>query len=188
MTTLPSLADALLVIILLIPGFISLTLIRWFGAFGSKLSEFQATIGGFIFSMLILFLYTSITGFTDIDQIRDNFFNPKYYALLFGLAIACGTIIGISTKIWRRNHDRLDPWKGTITKCKKAPWLIVITKDGSEYKGIMTKAGIEEERSIIISNPVQIVRDDFKVVKAEIPYGLKLLFKEEDIARIMFLS
>ena len=52
----------------------------------------------------------------------------------------------------------------------------------------MTKAGIEEERSIIISNPVQIVRDDFKVVKAEIPYGLKLLFKEEDIARIMFLS
>ena len=80
---LPSLSDALIVVILLIPGFITFTIIRWLGQYGSKLSEFQISVASLSLSMVIIFFYSLITGITNLDILRDKFFITENYLILF---------------------------------------------------------------------------------------------------------
>lgn len=185
---LPSLADALIVVILLIPGFITFSIIRWLGNYGSKLSEFKITITSFSFSMVILFFYTLITGITNLDVLRDKFFMPENFLVLFGITLAVGFGVGMNLRRRRQNYDRLDTWQKTITTSKIARWVLIITKNENEYKGTLISAGIDQTKDVLISNPKQIIRNDVQEVISEIEFEKQILFKEDDIARIVFLT
>lgn len=186
----PSLADAIIVIILLIPGFMAFTLIRWLGHYGSKLSEFKITVTSFSLSMIILFFYTQIIGVSDVDVLRDRFFVTENYLILFGITLGVGGSIGIILRKRRTNYNRLGIWQRRITDYTVSPWIIVFTKNDKEYKGKLTGAGIEsgEEKEIVIDQPKQIVRDKQCNVLSEIEFGKRMIFKHDDILRISFLE
>lgn len=138
--------------------------------------------------MVILFFYTQIIGITDIDILRDKFFVRENYLILFGITLAVGVGVGYVLRRRRQNFSRQDTWQKVITNYQTAPWVLIITKNGIEYKGALISAGIDETRDITISMPKQIVRNNEHNVTSEIEFGEKILFKEDDIARIVFLN
>ncbi|WP_428326672.1 DUF6338 family protein [Nitrosopumilus sp.] len=185
---LPSLADALIVVILLIPGFITFTIIRWLGHYGNKQTEFKITISSFSLSMVIIFFYTLITGITSLDILRDKFFIPTNFLILFGITLAVGFGVGMILRRRRSNRFRLDTWEKTATEYDNAPWIIVITIAGTEYKGRLFRLDVEDKKDIVIVNPKQIIRDEKNEITSEIEFGEKMFFHERDIARIAFLT
>jgi hypothetical protein len=111
---LPSLADALLIIVILIPGFISFGLVKRLGVFSKPLPEFEITIWSFVFSIIILFIFILITGLNDIDKIRDQFFYPYNFGLIFGVAVLVGLLTGFLLKRLRINRTLEDSWEFTM--------------------------------------------------------------------------
>jgi hypothetical protein len=47
-----------------------------------------------MFSVIILFLFVLVTKLNDLDKIRDEFFYPNRFGLIFGLAIVVGLVTG----------------------------------------------------------------------------------------------
>jgi hypothetical protein len=190
--TLPSLADALIVIVLLMPGFITFFLIRRISAIGKELSEFENIISSVIFSIIVLVPFAIFTGLDNIDKIRDGLFQPLNVSILFAVSIAIGIGIGFIYKRFRKNYRLGDPWEVMMkyyTSKKNGAWITVITKDSKEYKGALRHAGISDDsREIVLNRPIQIFRDASGESTSEMEVGQELLFTEDDVARISFFD
>jgi len=191
MTTLPSLADALIVVVLLMPGFITFFLVRRISAIGKELSEFENFISSIIFSIITLIPFSIITGLDNIDKIRDGLFQPVNTSILFSISIALGLGIGWIYKKFRKNYQLGDPWeimvKHYASKKTGGTWMTIITKDSKEYTGGLRHTGISDDRrEIVLNRPIQIFRDASGVSTGEMELGQELLFTEDDIARILF--
>jgi small nuclear ribonucleoprotein (snRNP)-like protein len=102
----PSLADALIVIVLLIPGFITFWIVKRIGQFNRPLSEFETSVWSFFFSAVILLFFTWITGLSDLDLIREQFFYPINFSTLFVITGVIGLVGGIIFKIICRDRTR----------------------------------------------------------------------------------
>jgi hypothetical protein len=100
---LPSLADALIVIVLLIPGFIAFWVTKRVGKFNRPLTEFETSVWSFVFSAVILFIFTLVTNLSDLDKIRQEFFDPKIFGVLFVITgiigLGGGAIFNLSNRI-----------------------------------------------------------------------------------------
>lgn len=189
--SIPSLADAILVFVLLVPGFIAFWLARKVGLFGSKATDFNVTIWSFCFSGIILFPFTLITGLTDLDKIREHFFDPVNYSLLFALTAAIGIGFGaIYKKLFSQNRVTGDPWIIAVNHyALTGSWVKIITKTGEEYTGKYRYASEEdEERSMLINEPSQVIRDKDGTIISTYEIGKELLFTEGDIARVFFFK
>jgi hypothetical protein len=186
--TLPSLADALIVIVLVIPGFITFFITSFIGSYGRKLSDFQMTTWSFIFSVIVLFPFTTITGLTNIDKIRDEFFYPKNFAIIFGLTIAIGIGSGLILRRIRKGHVLGDPWEIAMTRYRhrKDVWIKVITKTGQEYTGKLRAAGIVDKRGLLMNSPQQVIRDSSGKITNRMTIFKEMIFREDDIARVFF--
>lgn len=101
---LPSITDALIVIVLLIPGFVAFWLVKRLGRFNRPLSEFESSLWSFVLSAIILFFFTSLTGLSNIDKIRDEFFYPINFGLLFVLTAIIGLLGGALLRVSNRNR------------------------------------------------------------------------------------
>jgi|SRR2546427_3160610 len=190
--TLPSLADALIVIVLLMPGFISFFLIRRLSAIGKELSEFENVISSVIFSIIALVPFAIFTGLDSIDKIRDGLFQPLNVSILFAISIAIGLGVGFAYKRFRKIYRLGDPWEIMVkyyAAKKDGAWITVITKDSKEYTGALRHAGVSDDRrEIVLSRPVQIFRDASGNSDSEMEVGQELLFTEDDIARVSFFD
>jgi hypothetical protein len=102
---LPSLADALIVIVLLIPGFIAFWITKRIGKFNRPLSEFETSVWSFVFSAVILFFFTLITNLSDLDLIRQQFFYPKNFGVLFVITCIIGLGGGLIFKLSNKISD-----------------------------------------------------------------------------------
>ena len=100
---LPSLADVILVIVLLIPGFIALSLFRWFAILERKLSDYQLIIWSLFFSLFIYAIFSWHTGISSIDSMRDSMLIPGnlHYAKFF-LKDLAGPML-----MWEVSFERL---------------------------------------------------------------------------------
>jgi hypothetical protein len=169
---LPSLADTLIIIIFIIPGFLAFYIFRWIGAYGKDYSEFEITTWSLIFSVVIIFGFTIFTGLTDIDSIRDEFFYHENFAIFF--------------RIFRKGHVLSDPWEIAIKEHKSGSWLLVYTKNGQEYRGWYRVAGITRH-SLAIDNVTQFIRSQSGDITKELKLEGLLLFNDDDIARVVFI-
>lgn len=96
-------SDIWVLIALIIPGFITLTIIRWFiKDIGSTPDKFLITIYSLIGSigLIIVLSQLDIDGIqiNSIDQIKDYATNFSIIGILYGLAIAFGIGIGVVLK------------------------------------------------------------------------------------------
>lgn len=184
---LPSLADVLIVIIFIIPGFLAFYIFRWIGAYGKDFTEFEITTWSLIFSIVIIFVFTIFTGLTDIDSIRDEFFYPENFAILFGSAIGISLLSGYIFRIFRKGHVLSDPWEIAIKQYKSGSWLLVYTKSGQEYRGWYKVVGITRH-SLAMDNVTQFIRNQSGEITKELNLKGLLLFNDDDIARIVFIG
>jgi len=66
-------------------------------------------------------------------------------------------------------------------------WVIVLTKDGDEFMGLLHyNAGSKEPREVTIRKPTKIIRSEDAIEEED--WGEEILFLEDDIKRIVFMS
>ena len=178
---LPSLADTILVIVLLIPGFIALTIFRWLAILEKKLTEYLLVLWSLFFSLFIYVIFSWLTEISNIDSIRDNILLPENLAKILSLGLAFGIIPGVIVRLgFRRGFVRGDCWEASMKQAsKKGCWLTVYTEGGREYKGTLHySGGGDSPREISIRRPKLILRDNkFKVLK-EVEIGKEVFFTE----------
>lgn len=186
---LPSVADALIVVILLVPGFIAFFIIRRIGIVDRKLSDLETIIWSVFFSIIILVPFSAITQLDNIDKIRDEIFIPLNTFILLAITVGSGFLGGIITKQFRKRYHHGGVWDNIMENyAKGGSWITVFTKTGDEYNGQYNMASMseEEKREIIMSKPIQIIRDNNKKKIKEMKWGEEMIFTEGDIARVLF--
>ena len=188
---LPSLADVVFIIVLLIPGFITLVLFRWIAILERKLSDYELVIWSVFLSLLIYSIVSWHTGVTNIDNIRDNMLLPENLLLTLSLSLLFGVGTGYAVKFaLRKNIIRGDSWQVSMKIAgKEGAWVIIYTTDDCEYKGALHYfGGVESPKEVSIREPILIVRDKQMNVTKEIPMGEEILFSEKNIARVVFFK
>lgn len=192
-TALPSLADAIVVVVLLVPGFVCLIVLRRIAILETPLSDFETTVWSLGISALIYGVFSFATGISNIDQLRDSLFQQSYlvqflavFGVTFGLIVLGGAIVRD-----RRGGGNIgfgDCWDWL--KDLGNPWVTVYTTDGLEYRGQVFGVGFGRSRhEIVIKDPKQIVRNENWKSTAQIPRGQVMFFTEDDIRRVaVYLS
>lgn len=188
---LPSLTDLVFIIVILIPGFLALTLFRWLAILEKEISDYQLGVWSLFFSLLIFVIFGWHTGITDVDAIRDNLLSPTYLAEILTIGLALGVVPGLIARLtFRKGFIRGDPWEASMKLAgKEGCWVIIYTDDGREYMGYLHYSGTsgdEFPREISIRNPTVILRDCEWKIKKEIECGKEVLFSEDDVRRIVF--
>jgi len=189
--SLPSLADILIVIILILPGFVAFVIFKKIGIREKRLSDFEATIWSVFLSLFIYAIFSYITGLSNIDLIRDNIFMPNNLLLIHGLAILIGGLGGgLARLFFRRSIKAGTCWDHCIKSAAKlGTYVLIYTTDGNEYKGELWWAGISEApKEIVLRKPKLILRDPEWNIINEIEVGPVILFNEKDVSRIVFLK
>jgi hypothetical protein len=107
------------------------------------------------------------------------------------LGLTFGAVTGLIARFtFRRHFVRGDCWEASMKLAsKKGSWVIICTKDGYEYKGILHySGGGDSPREISIRRPKLILRDNKSKVSKEVKMGKEVLFQEKDIQRIVFFK
>lgn len=191
--TLPSLADTLIVVVLLIPGFVAFALIRRIATMGQKFSDFEMTVWSIFLSLIVYVPFSFFTGLTSLDAIRDQIFLPQSFMFLIVFTLGVGVIPGAALRLFRKGITVGTTWDLVVQKVRqrKGGYVLVYTEDGSEYKGKLHYVGSGEEvsrSSLIIENPKLVRRDKDWVVIEEIEMGGEMLFTNNDIRRVLFFE
>lgn len=186
--SLPSIDDVAFVIVLLIPGFFSLTLFRWLSIEEKKLSDNQLVIWSVFVSLVIYVINGFLTGITDVNVIKETIFLPTSLLSILGLSLILGIVPGLIVKyFFRSDAVRGDPWCASMKKAKEGRWVNVLTVGGQEYSGYLHYiAGAECQKEISIREPLLIKRNSVGKISSEEDMGREILFTEKDVARIVF--
>lgn len=194
MELLPSLADILLVIVLVIPGFVAFYIIKKISVIERKFSDFETTIWSVFLSLGIFIPFSFIINVNSIDATRDMILTPKPLSYLIILAILFGIAIGLVIKYIILGGKVGYPggcWELAYKKIrdKGGAYVIVYTDNNLEFKGKVRYSGKEDDpRELIIKDPKLILRDDKMNVVEEKDWGNEILFTEDDIKRVVFLK
>lgn len=189
LSALPALSDIITAIVIITPGFITLTVIKDIGIIERKLTDFENTIISIFLSLSTYTIFSYFTGIYDFEEIKNIIFQPFYYILLFGISLGLGfAISGLIRVTYRKQIVAGDVWVYFQDKFKNmGPFVNVYTKNGLEYKGRLHFAGRKEcPRDLVIFEPKLILRNDQWEILDEIDMGKDLYFREDDIARILF--
>lgn len=190
---LPSLADILIVIILIIPGFVTFYIIKKISVIEKNFSDFETTIWSIFLSLFIYIPFSFLIGVNSIDAIRDTILSPKPLSYLIVLAILFGFIFGAFVKYVLLRGVVGYPgscWDIAFGKVQeKGAYVLVYTDNNLEFKGKASYTGKEDlPRELIIKDPKLILRDDKMNVVEEKEWGKEILFTEDDIKRVVFLE
>jgi len=190
---LPSLVDVVTVIVILLPGFISLVLFKWISIIERKISEFETVVWSLFLSLLIYMIFGAATGISDFDSIRNAILLPSTLFMVLSLSLILGLLPGgIVRYALRKQTVRGDCWDVCMNRADSTNnrWVIVYTENGLEYKGRLHVYGTEGEyrRELVIEEPKLIQRTSDGKVKYEIETGKEILFLQKDIRRIVFLG
>ncbi len=191
---LPSIADALVIVVLLVPGFVAFFLIRRISAVSRNFSDLEMTVWSVFLSLVGYVPFSLITGLNNLDSITNGIFLPWNFLILIGCTLSSGVITGVILKrFFRKGMTAGTAWDhsfGGVSKDEQeGGYFMVYTNDGLEYKGELHMAGAEHERrDVVMRNPKLILRDKGWNVKDEIEVGKEILFVEGDIRRIVFFD
>ena len=184
----PSLLEVITVVVILIPGFISLTLFRWLSKYERKISDNQLTLLSLSCSLVIYVIMGSITGIKNIDDYSIKIFEPDYLLLILSIGVLIGGIPGGIIGYVRRNVIIGECWEIAMrTASINGDWVIVYTNDNIEYLGSLHYSGMgNDPREISIRDPTMIVRNEKGEIENEFSVGKEIFFTATDIKRVAF--
>lgn len=188
---LPSLADLLVIVVLLVPGFVCLFITCRISAIRRRFSDIEFTVWSLFLSLIIYVPFSLTTGISDLDQIRDKIFFPGNFVLLMIYTALAGIVLGGILRKFRPGMMLGDPWNiifDRVTR-KGGKFAIIYTENGLEYKGFIHLSGAEQDnKELSIKYPKLILRDKDWNIANEIPMGKEILFTEKDIRRVLFFE
>jgi len=194
---LPNLVDITLIAFLLLPGFISIYIIRKIAVLEIELKVLELVIWSLFASLFIdsVFVYLlGITNLISLSMLTPLILRQSNVVLLAALTVGSGFIIGFIIKVvFRKGIKPGSVWDVIFDSIKNrrdiaSIWVILYTSDGREIQGILKwlSKGPAIPREVIIGEPHEIVRNNEGDVVAEIPLGKEIYIKEYNIARIAF--
>ena len=194
---LPTIADITLIAFLLLPGFISIYVIRKIAVIEVELKNLELVIWSLFASLFIdsLFIYfLGLTELRSLAMLAPLMLRPSNVLLLGALTVGLGAIIGLLIKaIFRRGVKPGGVWEVLFENIKRRRgvrpiWVIVYTSDGKEIQGILKwlSKGPSIPREVILGEPHEIIRNSEGDILSEIPIGKEIYIKEYNIARIAF--
>ncbi len=185
----PSSIDALLVIALLIPGFITLTLFRWITCLEKQLAEYHMILWSLVSSLIIFGIFSYSVEINDFSNLQQIILTPENLVLLLGLSVILGGGLGIVIKLlFRKDFVRGDCWEVSMKEAgQKGTWVTIHTNDDCEYIGYLHySGGGDKPKDLTIREPELILRDKNWDITKKIEMGKEILFLEKDIKRIVF--
>ena len=186
---LPALSDIFFIFVFLIPGFVTLNLIRNIGKYDRSLSNNETIYWSVFWNLIIIGIYNWITDTTDLTTLTSEIFLFSNLFLLIGISLSLGIGIGVGIRYtMRKNIISEDCWELSMKNASiNGTWIIVLTKDGDEFMGTLHyNAGSKEPREITIRKPTKIIRSVDPIEEEE--WGEEILFLEDDIKRIVFMN
>ncbi len=142
-----------------------------------------------MFSVIILFLFVLVTKLNDLDKIRDEFFYPNRFGLIFGLAIVVGLVTGFVLKKVRVRRTFEYSWEFAMKRYfmlhdkddnKDNLIVNIITKDNREIRGIVDHASDYVGGGIILNGPTLVEQG------RETRLGEILFINGDGISRVVF--
>ena len=188
----PGISDALVVVILLVPGFIAMKLFARITAFDRKLSDFDITVYSLMLSLIIYLPFTLFTGLSTLDRIREAILFPSTLGWLLLLSIVMGIGPGFVVKLmFRRGFFVGNVWQGIIGRIPKNVYpifVLVDTVDGKEILGQLHSVGTgDQPKDVLLFEPKLIIRNKTLIVEKRLDLGKELFIPEKDVRRVIFL-
>jgi len=178
--------DIWVLIVLIIPGFITFKIITRLGAYEIKLDQFIITIYSLLCSIAIFVPTSFIFNIKSLPDISSRIVDPFFIPTLLGIAVLFGVIPGLFMRFtFRRKFRTENAWIGFADEYL-AKSIIVYTIDDKEYIGWLKRVstGEDEKKELCLGKPRLIKRDNLGN-KRFISMGTELYFPEENIKRIL---
>lgn len=187
---LPSLSDLLFTILLLIPGFVTLSIFRQIGRFDRTLSDNEKIYWSLFSSLLIIGTYNWGKSSIDISKLSSELLLFENVFRLIIISIIYGVVPGyVVRRVLKNNIISKDCWEIAFSNASKSgTWVLVYTNNDEEYMGeLHYNSGSEDPRELTIRNPYKITRRSDGVTE-EKKWGEEILFPEKDVRRVVFFE
>jgi hypothetical protein len=187
---LPSLADALILVVLIVPGFVTVKIFAWITAFDRKLSDFDMTVLSFIASLIVCLPFSYLTSLDSIDKIRDAVLMPQTIGLLLFLSLLIGFVPGLLVKMaLRRRYFYGGLWNSIADQIPETDVFVSVhTVLGEEIMGRLHSVGTgDSPKDVRLVDPVMIIRDKGQKATKKMRLGREMFISEKSIQSIVFL-
>jgi len=197
MTEIPDYSNVWQVILLIVPGFLTLKIASNLSDIHKRHSDFEILIFSLICSIFNYLIYVIAMNFLfniPINTVNDAILSIskiEYFTFLVIISILSGPIIALIVRLAYHALGKLpsDAWSEKFSKLmrlEKGCALIVYCKDGKEYKGALEFVD-DEKRELSIRKPIQIIRSS-SGKSQEMEAGTSIFFTENDILRVCILN
>lgn len=194
LSALPSFSDIFFIILIVIPGYISIKIYRNIGGLKRIMPDKEILYSSLFLSTIIYFVLGFIFQINDYDALKNEILKPNNIPIVLITTVVVGAIFGAILYAWRRYKSLVpdDCWTSVLrdyVAIYDDPWIVVYTSDGKEYKGILGYFGIEHEpKELTIEQPYRILRDNNFNLIENVFLGDEMFFTEKDILRILFMK
>ncbi len=188
---LPSVADALVLVVLLVPGFVSAKVFARVFAYDRKFSDFDMTVISFALSLVIYVPFSYLTSLDSLDKIRQAALMPQNITLLLALSIAIGLFPGlVGRRLFRQGYHPGTVWGAIVKSLKRNEpnFVLVYTALGQEIMGQLDSVGTgDTAKELRLLKPEMIIRDENHEATKKLRLGKQMFISEKDVQSIAFL-
>ena len=182
-----TIAEVYVLIILIMPGFITFNIAKRAVFSTIKTSQFEITMWSLIVSIFDLMIFKVIRPFETFEELQSSILSGTNVYLLVGISIVVGVLFYLY-RLFSKTQINDNPWSLISKKIKFNDNLVTIfTKDGLEIRGYLSCFGdVKNEKDIIIEKPMQVIRNQKMKASSEISCGKTMIIKESNICRVAF--
>ena len=188
---LPSLADALVLVVLLVPGFISAKIFTWVFAYDRKFSDFDMTVISLVLSLVIYVPFSYLTSLDSLDKIKQAALMPQNIMLLLALSVTIGLFPSlVGRKLFRQGYHPGTVWSSIVKNMnrKEPNFVLVHTALGQEIMGQLDSVGTgDTAKELRLLQPDLIIRDKNSEATRKLRLGKLIFISEKDVQSIAFL-
>ena len=184
--------EIIIAAILILPGFISLNIIRKISIHEGKIPAQEYYLWSSFLSIITFIIFSFLKDIDSIQEVENLVLNYETILPLYSISIILGLIGGFSFKYFVHGDLKVLPeqvWSITLKRLNqdKGEFITIFTSDNSEFSGSIRIYSTREDspKEILIEDPIQIIRNENMEVISEIEWGKEILFTEGDIKRII---
>jgi hypothetical protein len=183
--------DFVLLLVLVVPGFISYVVLRYLAVFEEVPTDLHTVLYSLILSMLNYLPLSFLFSIIDMDSLRKMALSPAYVFASFLVSAGMGCFIGLIAKtlLHRAGMTAGSPWDH-FARDHVGRWVIVVTTDNKEYKGWVKSMtlGRRDKKEIILGDPKLLHRNtENHRIERRVKVGAEMLITEQSVSRIIRL-